>query len=243
MINGKINGKKIAMMRKKRGLSQEQLAKKMSVSRASINNWENNKTEIERENLCELCNALNCVEKDLQDRVNLCNKNDYYDRFCSIETIDAVYAFVDSELEELDVDISHEVTTKYLLKKYCTFCLLVAVNDKKRFNDELTEKEKEGGVRWDIENYISELETWIEPTAMDVRPLREIVDRVMHCEEVTSIERAMFNIHLVDEYYEVIKRMNIADEMKIYIKLFIFNLRDKSYTNFGDYNKIMTDGI
>ena len=46
-------------------LSQEEVAKKMKKSKATINNWENGKTEIDYGNLNELCRLYSVTMDDI----------------------------------------------------------------------------------------------------------------------------------------------------------------------------------
>ena len=52
-------GEKIAGLRQKAGLSQEQLAEKLSVSRQSVSKWEMNQSLPQLDKVIQLCNLFN----------------------------------------------------------------------------------------------------------------------------------------------------------------------------------------
>ena len=58
-------GDKLIPLRKKRGLSQEELAEKLNVSRQSVSKWESNNTYPETEKIVQICNLFNCSMDDL----------------------------------------------------------------------------------------------------------------------------------------------------------------------------------
>ncbi len=58
-------GDKLIALRKKRGLSQEELAEKLNVSRQSVSKWESNNTYPETEKIVQICNLFNCSMDDL----------------------------------------------------------------------------------------------------------------------------------------------------------------------------------
>lgn len=63
-------GANIKAVRKARGMTQEQLADKMGVVKATISSWEIDRTQIKLENLAELCAALGCQSEDLLGKSN-----------------------------------------------------------------------------------------------------------------------------------------------------------------------------
>ena len=60
-----MNGKKIALLRKKRKISQEKLAKELKVSRSTVAMWENNSNEPDNNTLIKLANYFNISVDEL----------------------------------------------------------------------------------------------------------------------------------------------------------------------------------
>ena len=58
-------GDKLIILRKKNGLSQEQLAEKLDVSRQSVSKWESNNTYPETDKIVQICNLFDCSMDDL----------------------------------------------------------------------------------------------------------------------------------------------------------------------------------
>lgn len=58
-------GDKLIKLRKKRGLSQEDLASKLNVSRQSVSKWESNNTYPETDKIVQICSIFNCSMDDL----------------------------------------------------------------------------------------------------------------------------------------------------------------------------------
>lgn len=58
-------GDKLIRLRKKNGLSQEELAEKLGVSRQSVSKWESNNTYPETDKIVQICNLFNCSMDDL----------------------------------------------------------------------------------------------------------------------------------------------------------------------------------
>lgn len=58
-------GDKLISLRKKNGLSQEDLAAKLNVSRQSVSKWESNNTYPETEKIIQICNIFDCRMDDL----------------------------------------------------------------------------------------------------------------------------------------------------------------------------------
>lgn len=64
-------GDKLILLRKKNGLSQEELASKLNVSRQSVSKWESNNTYPETDKIIQICNLFDCRMDDLiNDKVN-----------------------------------------------------------------------------------------------------------------------------------------------------------------------------
>ncbi len=65
-------GDKLIQLRKKNGLSQEELAEKLGVSRQSVSKWESNNTYPETDKIVQICNIFDCSMDDLiNDKVDL----------------------------------------------------------------------------------------------------------------------------------------------------------------------------
>lgn len=58
-------GDKLIALRKKKGLSQEELASQLNVSRQSVSKWESNNTYPETDKIVQICNIFNCSMDDL----------------------------------------------------------------------------------------------------------------------------------------------------------------------------------
>lgn len=58
-------GDKLIQLRKKSGLSQEELAAKLNVSRQSVSKWESNNTYPETDKIIQICNIFDCTMDDL----------------------------------------------------------------------------------------------------------------------------------------------------------------------------------
>ena len=54
-------GNKLIALRKKKGLSQEELAEKLGVSRQSVSKWESNNTYPETDKIVQICNIFECT--------------------------------------------------------------------------------------------------------------------------------------------------------------------------------------
>ena len=63
-------GANIKAIRKSRGMTQEQLAEKLGVVKATISSWEIDRTQVKMENVVELCEALGCQSDDLIGKSN-----------------------------------------------------------------------------------------------------------------------------------------------------------------------------
>lgn len=58
-------GERIVLIRKLRGMTQEELSEKMGVPRTTLNNWELGVRRLHADNLPALCSALNCSSDTL----------------------------------------------------------------------------------------------------------------------------------------------------------------------------------
>lgn len=105
-------GEKIKQARKNRGMTQEQLAEKMIVSRAAVAKWENGNGVPDIENLKKLSQVFGMSIDELMDHSVRTNtkendtKQEYYKTYigkkCNIEMIDWNDGIVDSYLVNQD---------------------------------------------------------------------------------------------------------------------------------------------
>ena len=63
MIN--MSGKNIAILRKKRGIKQEELAEILSINTATLSRWENGHFEPNASTIKKLCEILHCTESEI----------------------------------------------------------------------------------------------------------------------------------------------------------------------------------
>ena len=96
-------GDKLIQLRKKNGLSQEELASKLNVSRQSVSKWESNNTYPETDKIVQICNLFDCRMDDL---IN--------DKISDIEQIDRknknnLFLIFDSLLEFITKSIKYTI--------------------------------------------------------------------------------------------------------------------------------------
>ena len=60
-----MNGKNIAVLRKKRGIRQEELAQLLEINTATLSRWENGHFEPNATSIKKLCEVLHCTESEL----------------------------------------------------------------------------------------------------------------------------------------------------------------------------------
>ena len=60
-----MNGKNIAILRKKREINQEELARLLSINVATLSRWENGHFEPKASTINKLCEILHCTETEL----------------------------------------------------------------------------------------------------------------------------------------------------------------------------------
>ena len=60
-----MNGKNLAIIRKKRGLTQEELAKLLSISNVTLSRWETGLFEPNASTMRKLCEILHCTEAEI----------------------------------------------------------------------------------------------------------------------------------------------------------------------------------
>lgn len=60
-----MNGKNLAIIRKKRGLTQEELARLLSISNVTLSRWETGLFEPNASTMRKLCEILHCTEAEI----------------------------------------------------------------------------------------------------------------------------------------------------------------------------------
>ena len=74
-------GDKLIKLRKQHGLSQEELAEKLNVSRQSVSKWESNNTYPETDKIIQICNIFECTMDDLiNDKISEIEKRESPDK-------------------------------------------------------------------------------------------------------------------------------------------------------------------
>lgn len=114
-------GDKLIALRKKNGLSQEDLAAKLNVSRQSVSKWESNNTYPETDKIVQICNIFDCSMDDLI--------NDNITDLSSMERINKTnfnYVF-DSLLEFITKTINMFASMKFSSGLKCLFEMFVIV--------------------------------------------------------------------------------------------------------------------
>lgn len=106
-------GDKLIQLRKKKGLSQEELASKLNVSRQSVSKWESNNTYPETDKIVQICNIFDCRMDDL---IN--------DKISDIEQIDRknknnLFLIFDSLLEFITKTINMFSSMKFISGVKC----------------------------------------------------------------------------------------------------------------------------
>ena len=70
-----MNGENIAVIRKRRGITQEELAQMLSVNTITLSRWENGHFEPKASMINKLCKVLHCTETELLNGTeNSCSK-------------------------------------------------------------------------------------------------------------------------------------------------------------------------
>ena len=60
-------GQLIIQSRKKKGMTQDELAEKLKVTRQAVSKWEHNETKPDIDNICKLCEVLDLTIEDFSD--------------------------------------------------------------------------------------------------------------------------------------------------------------------------------
>ena len=88
-------GEKLMQLRKKQGLSQEELAEKLGVSRQSVSKWESNNTYPETDKIVQICNIFDCSMDDLiNDNITDINQTSRSNKINLNEAKDSFIEFI-----------------------------------------------------------------------------------------------------------------------------------------------------
>lgn len=106
-------GDKLMSLRKKHGLSQEELAAKLNVSRQSVSKWESNNTYPETDKIVQICNIFDCKMDDLiNDKVVDVTQ-------CERKSKNNITIVFDSFLEFITKTINMFISMKFTSKLKC----------------------------------------------------------------------------------------------------------------------------
>ena len=93
-------GDKLIALRKKAGLSQEDLAAKLKVSRQSVSKWESNNTYPETDKIVQICNIFDCSMDDLiNENVTDLNHMERKNKNSFSITIDSFLGFITKSID------------------------------------------------------------------------------------------------------------------------------------------------
>ena len=114
-------GDKLIVLRKKHGLSQEELASKLNVSRQSVSKWESNNTYPETDKIVQICNIFDCRMDDLiNDKVIDINQ-------CERKNKNNLSIVFDSLLEFVTKSINMFTSMKFTSIVRCVIELIILV--------------------------------------------------------------------------------------------------------------------
>lgn len=93
-------GDKLIALRKKNGLSQEELAEKLGVSRQSVSKWESNNTYPETDKIVQICNLFGCSMDDLiNDKITDIDQVIRKEKSASTINIDSLLEFITKTID------------------------------------------------------------------------------------------------------------------------------------------------
>lgn len=72
----KINGKKLKVIRLNKGITQEDVAKAIGISKPMISYYENNTSKLDEEKVMKLCVLFNCTIRDITEEETINNKKE-----------------------------------------------------------------------------------------------------------------------------------------------------------------------
>lgn len=88
-------GDKLVGLRKKNGLSQEELAEKLGVSRQSVSKWESNNAYPETDKIVQICNLFDCSMDDLiNDQITDLKQIDRKEKNNLAKSVDSFFDFI-----------------------------------------------------------------------------------------------------------------------------------------------------
>ena len=88
-------GDKLLGLRKKNGLSQEELAEKLGVSRQSVSKWESNNAYPETDKIVQICNLFDCSMDDLiNDQITDLKQIDRKEKNNLAKSVDSFFDFI-----------------------------------------------------------------------------------------------------------------------------------------------------
>ena len=120
-------GEKLMQLRKKQGLSQEELAEKLGVSRQSVSKWESNNTYPETDKIVQICNIFDCSMDDLiNDNVTDINQTSRSNKMNLNEAKDSFMEFI-TKTTNMFTNMSFAEGFKCLFKMLCIGFILYIV--------------------------------------------------------------------------------------------------------------------
>lgn len=88
-------GDKLVGLRKKNGLSQEELAEKLGVSRQSVSKWESNNAYPETDKIVQICNLFDCSMDDLiNDQITDLKQIDRKEKNNLAKSVDSFFDYI-----------------------------------------------------------------------------------------------------------------------------------------------------
>ena len=126
-------GDKLIVLRKKHGLSQEELASKLNVSRQSVSKWESNNTYPETDKIVQICNIFDCRMDDLiNDKVVDINQCERKNKNNLSIVFDSLLEFV---TKSINMFTSMKLTSivrcviEFIILIVCLFCVGFVVSE------------------------------------------------------------------------------------------------------------------
>ena len=142
-----MDGKKIAVLRKERNLSQEKLANKLNVSRSTVAMWENNSNEPPISMLIKLTEILNVSFEEIlsikkENNTNILNEN-FLNAFLSNHELKVIEAYRNKPEMRNAVDLLLDVERKEKTNSLSpTTKVKIAARDGINTTTELTEEQE-----------------------------------------------------------------------------------------------------
>ena len=119
-------GDKLVGLRKKNGLSQEELAEKLGVSRQSVSKWESNNAYPETDKIVQICNLFDCSMDDLiNDQITDLNQIERKTKNNLSKSVDSFFDFITKTINMFS-DMKFTSGFKCILKM-CLLALLLSI--------------------------------------------------------------------------------------------------------------------